>query len=128
MSKPRKIVLLLLMGYTFGLLWGQMRLPLAAIKSLSDYPLLGNMPQLSASNDQLQMWAVQKWYLKRSMKLLDGTGEPRIAADVEWNWGVIARVYSEHHMGPDSWESLDGLYVCVFGAWLRVYTFSHGIT
>jgi hypothetical protein len=44
--------------------WGQARLPFAAVKSLADYDLLREKPSVSASDDQLQMLAIQKWYLK----------------------------------------------------------------
>ncbi len=127
MGKRRKIILLLLIGYALGLLWGQVRLPVAAVKSLADYPLLRDRSVVSASDEQLQMLAIQEWYLKRSMRLLDGTNPPRISADVRWNWGVVARVRSGHYISPQGAEWLDGLYVCFFGAWLRVYSFSHAM-
>jgi hypothetical protein len=127
MSKRRKIILLVIVGYAIGLLWGQVRLPLSAVKSLRDYRLLRNKPLLSASDEQLQMWPIQRSYLKHSMKILDGTNPPRISAEVKWNCGVVARVHSGHYISPHGAESLDGLYICVFGAWLRVYSFSHGM-
>jgi hypothetical protein len=64
MSRRRKIILFLLVGYALGLVWGQARLPFAAVKSLADYDLLREKPSVSASDDQLQMLAIQKWYLK----------------------------------------------------------------
>ena len=82
---------------------------------------------MSASDAQLQMSAVQRWYLMRAMKLVEGTGPPRISADVRWNWGVVARVHSGLYISSMGAESLDGLYVCVFGAWLRIYEFSHAM-
>jgi hypothetical protein len=125
MSKRRRIILLLVVGYVLGLVWGQVRLPFAAVKSLSDYRLLREMPLVSTSEDHLQMSAIQKWYLKRAMKLVEGTGPPRISADVKWNWGVVARVRSGHYISSTGAESLDGLYLCVFGAWVQVYGFGH---
>jgi hypothetical protein len=125
MSKRRKIILLLSIGYALGLVWGQFRLPVAAVKSLADYPLLRRKPVVSVSDEQLRMLSIQKWYLKHSMNVVDDTNPPRISADVRWNWGVVARVHSGHYISPQGAEWLDGLYVCVFGAWLRVYTFSH---
>jgi hypothetical protein len=124
-SKRRRIILLLVVGYVLGLVWGQVRLPFAAVKSLSDYRLLREKPFVSASEDHLQMSAIQKWYLKRSMKLGDGTGPPRISADVKWNCGVVARVHSGHYISSKGAESLDGLYLCVFGAWVQVYGIGH---
>jgi hypothetical protein len=105
-----------------------MRLPFAAVKSLADYDLLRDKTILSASDDQLQMTAFQRWYLKCSMNLVEGAAPPRISAEVRWNWGVVARVRSGHRLSPDAAEWLDGMYVCVFGAWLQVYRFSHCIT
>lgn len=127
MSKRRKIILLLLIGYALGLVWGQVRLPVAAVKSLADYPLLRDKPVVSASDEQLHMLAIQKWYLKRFMSVVDGTNPPQISADVRWNWGIVARVRSGYYISPQGAEGLDGLYVCVFGAWLRVYGFSHSM-
>jgi hypothetical protein len=79
------------------------------------------------ANEQLQLSAVQKWHLKRSLKLVEGTGAPRVAANVNWNWGVVARVQSSLYISPEGADWLDGLYVCVFGAWLPVYSFSHAM-
>ena len=128
MSRRRKILLLVLIGYAFGLAWGQLRLPVAAVKGLADYPLLRDKPIVSASDEQLQMLAIQKWYLKRFMNVVDGTDPPRISADVRWNWGIVARVRSGHYVSSTGAEELDGLYVCFFGAWLRVYSFSHAMS
>jgi len=126
MNKRRKIILFLLVGYALGLVWGQVRLPFAAVKSLSDYKLLEKRPSGSASDDQLKMWAIQKWYLQRSMNLAQGTAPPRVAADVKWNWGIIARVESSYGSRSGN-ENLDAVYLCVFGGWLRVHTIINGI-
>jgi len=125
MSKRRKIILVLFVGYALALVWGHVRLPLAAVKSLDDYRLLRNTPVLSASDDQLQMWAVQKRYLSHSINLVSGKGTPRISAEVKWNCGIVARVQSGIYFSPEGAEGIDGLYICVLGGWLRVYTFSH---
>lgn len=114
----------MLIGYFLGLAWGQLRLPVATVKSLADYPLLREKG-MSASDEQLQMLAIQKWYLKRFLNVADGTNPPRISVDVRWNCGIVARVHSHHYISPEGAEWLDGLYVCIFGAWLRVYSFSH---
>lgn len=127
MSKRRKIILLLLIGYVLGLLWGQVRLPFAAVKSLADYRLLREKPALSASDEQLQMWPIQRRYLRHATKAEDGTAPPRISAEVRWNYGIVARVRSGHYISPQGAEWLDGLYICVFGSWLRVYSFSHAM-
>lgn len=120
-------MLFLSVGYVLGLAWGQVRLPFAAIKGLADYDLLRDKSLVSASDAQLQVSAMQRWYLKRAMKLVEGTGPPRISAEVRWNCGVVARVRSGLYTSPMGAESLDGLYVCVFGAWFQVYGFSHAM-
>lgn len=125
MGKSLKIMRVVLILYTLGVLWGQMRLPFVAVKNLSDYDLLMDKPVISASDKELQMLEIQKWYLQRSMKLPNGTEPPSISAEVIWNLGIIARVRSGHYISSQGAESIDGLYFCVFGAWIRVYTFSH---
>jgi hypothetical protein len=127
MIRRRKIILLLLIGYALGLVWGQVRLPVAAVKSLDDYSLLRGETVVSASDEQLQMSAMQKWYLKRFLHVADGANPPQISATVKWNWGIVARVRSGHYISPTGAEWLDGLYVCLFGSWLRVYSFSHAM-
>jgi len=125
MLKRQTIIRVLLALYSLGLIWGQVRLPVAAVKSLSDYDLLCHKPNLSAPDERLQMWVIQKWYLKRSLKLIDGVASSVISAKVMWNFGFVARVNSGHYSSPTGSESLDALYVCIFGAWLKIYTFNH---
>ena len=81
MSKRRKIIVVLLSALVLGLAWGQVRLPLAAVKSLADYDLLRERPVVSSTDEQLQMSAVQKWYLKRALRFVeipDPRGDERI--------------------------------------------------
>ena len=125
MRKHPKIIQLLLIGYVFGLLWGQVRLPFAAVKSLADYRLLEEKPILSVSDDQLQMWPIQRQYFRYATKAVDGSAPPLISAEVRWNCGVVARVRSEYYASPLGAEWLDALYVCVFGFWLKAHNFSH---
>lgn len=125
MSKRRKIALFLVTAYAIGLAWGQVRLPYAAVKNMLDYPLLKNTPPVSASAGDLQMLGVQRWYISRSMNIKADTQPPRISVQVKWNAGIIARVDSGLYFGPEAAEGLDCLYVCLFGAWVPVYTFNH---
>ncbi|HOX04407.1 MAG TPA: hypothetical protein PKW32_18760, partial [Verrucomicrobiota bacterium] len=46
--------------YGFCLIWGQARLPFAAIKGLADYRLLEAEPSVSAPIDALHMWKIQE--------------------------------------------------------------------
>ena len=124
MSKRRKIILLLAIGYSLGLVWGQVRLPVAAVKSLTDYRLLTSV---SASDEDLQMLAIQRSYLKRSLNVTESRQPPRISVRVKWNCGIIARVQSGYYLAPEGAEYLDALYFCAFGAWVRVYRFSHAM-
>lgn len=126
MSKRRRIILLLAVGYGLGLVWGQVRLPLSAVKSLSDYRLLREKRFISASDEDLQMLPVQRWYLKRCLNIVDNA-PPRISVRVQWNCGVIARAHSGYYIAPEAAEYLDCLYFCLFGAWVPVHRFRHSI-
>jgi len=125
MNRRRKIALLLVTAYAVGVVWGEARLPFAAVKNLADYPLIKTAPSVSSSGEALQVNAVQRWYLNRSMNIGTGTQPPRISVSVKWNLGVMARVDSGHYMGPLAAEGLDCLYVCFFGAWVPVWKFDH---
>ena len=71
------------------------------------------------------MLALQKWYLNRSFNIVQGATSPQITAEVTWNVGVVARVHASYYSSPTGAEGLDGLYIGILGAWLRIYTFSH---
>lgn len=125
MTKRRKTAFFLVAAYLLGLVWGQTRLPYAAVKHMLDYPLLKEASSVSAYPADLQMLGIQRWYLNRSMHIVAGTQPPRISVSVKWSAGIVARVDSGHYMGPLAAEGLDCLYVCFFGAWIPVYTFNH---
>lgn len=128
MTKRRKIGLLILGSlYSIGLIWGQFRLPFAAVKNLRDYPMLRMPTPVSASDNKLIMHDFQKMYLKQSMNMTEGTQPPRISVDVTWNVGILARVRSGHYSSPTGAESLDCLYICFFGGWIPIYTFSESM-
>ena len=48
---------------------------------------------------------------------------PRLSVAVSWNALVSARVKSGHYIGNVGAERQDVLYVCLFGAWVPVYTY-----
>ncbi len=50
---------------------------------------------------------------------------PRVEVDVKWNLFVVARVASSHYVGPTGAEWREDLYLCVFGAWIPMYRFTH---
>ena len=111
--------------YVLGLIWGQTRLPVAAIKNLADSPLLRQYGKMSLPPGALEMPRHQAWYARRSLDLVDGTGPPTVSASVKWNWGIAARVNVGLYFSPTGAERLDCEYVCVFGWWVPVYAFSH---
>jgi hypothetical protein len=127
LSKRRRLILLVAAVYGLSLVWGQLRLPFAAIKGLADYRLLSGEPSVSAPLGALHMLSIQKWYLNRAMTIVTGTQPPRISANVQWNYIIVARVQTGHYIAPMAAEAMDRMYLCVFGAWVPVYTFSHGI-
>src|SRR5262245_24281447 len=59
----RKIVACIPILYALGLLWGYVRLPLAALKSLRDGRLLFDAPAVSFGPD-FDVSPAQRWYLK----------------------------------------------------------------
>jgi hypothetical protein len=125
MQRNSKFILFLVAVYLLTLMWGQLRLPTATIESLSDYPSLKAAPSLSTSSEKLKMLAIQKWYLKRSMNIVEGNTPPHISVEVTWNFGIAARVHTSYYSSPTGAEGLDGLYICIFGAWFRIHSFMH---
>lgn len=127
MRRYRKAILVLIVAYALGLVWGQVRLPLAAAKSLCTHE------GLSVSDASLKMLSIQKAYLKRSSKVVEGRRGPpyrSLSVEVKWNAVLVARVASKHTYknsipgGPpiNEFESIDALYVCLFGMWIPVYS------
>ncbi len=133
MRRYRKVILVLIVAYGLGLVWGQVRLPFAAAKRV------GPLDGLSVSDDTLKMLSFQRAYLKRSSKVVEGRSGPpyhSLSVTVKWNAGLVARVASEHsytYLDPETsrlmgeFESVDAFYICLFGMWMPVYSI-HEIT
>ena len=122
MPSRRRIVLCVLALYGLGLVWGYVRLPWAALRSLRDFPTLAAAPAVSFANN-LDVSPVQRWYLERALPESPVPVVPRVDAEVRWNALALARVRSGYFISNTGAESRDSLYVCVFGAWVPVYNF-----
>jgi hypothetical protein len=127
MLQRRKLLKLVLAAYLISIPFAYIRLPFAAIKNLSDYPLLRDKTSLSISADS-EMSSRQRAYLKRSLNILDDKHPTQIASNPVWYYGIVARVRSGYRAPPESGEWLDCIYVSLFGAWIPVYRISHMIT
>ena len=129
MTRRRKriLVALLLVGslYLGGLAWGSRRLPWAAIKSLRDHQLLTTAPAVTVDRGQTSMSRAQETYLFQRLRVSPTPTTPRIHVNVRWNALVCARVDAGHYLGPTGAEQKDTLFVCLFGAWIPVYTYTH---
>jgi hypothetical protein len=110
--------------YLLGLVWGYARLPWAGVKSLADYRLIAAAPAVSFDED-LEVSPLQRRYLQWVLPESPTPVVPRLSTKVRWNAIVVARVTNSHVVGNTGAEWQDGLYICVFGAWIHVYTFSH---
>ena len=122
MHKRRRILVVIAVLYAIGLAWGYVRLPFAAVKSLGDYRLIANAPAVGIG--QVKAAPLQVAYLTRSLSTSRTTAAPHVSATVIWNALAVARVRSAIYLGPTGAESRDVLYVCLFGVWVPVYTFS----
>lgn len=117
----RRASLLLCLAYVIGLAWGHVRLPVAAIRTLADYRDEPTSVHLSASD----LSAAQRWHLERALPARPGKEPPFISIHIPWNAWAAARVQTFRFAGSVGAEGLDALYLCIFGAWWRVYTFDH---
>jgi hypothetical protein len=106
-------------------LFGYRRLPLAAINNLADYELVKNRAPVSIDRDKTSISRSQERYLKQRLAESPVPTTPRIHVAVTWNALACARVRAGHYVGPMGAEYKDTLFVCVFGTWVPVYTFSH---
>jgi hypothetical protein len=123
MKARRRILITVLSLYAAGIVWGYFRLPWAAVRSLADYRLIAEAPAVSLS--ELDVSPAQLWYLRRALPVSPAPVVPRVSVSVTWYALVVARVRSGHYVGNTGAEGRDSLYVCLFGAWVPVYTFSH---
>jgi hypothetical protein len=128
LTRKRKwIVFYLVVGslYVGGLAWGSRRLAWAAIKDLGDRELVTTAPAVTVDRGQTSISRSQEAYLFEHLRESPTPTTPRIHVDVRWNVLVCARVRAGHYVGPTGAEWKDTLFVCVFGAWVPVYTFSN---
>lgn len=108
--------------YGLCLIWGYVRLPWAAVRSLRDYAYLAAAPAVSFA-DGLDVSPAQRWYLGRSLPESPVPLVPRVEVEVRWNALVLARVHSGYYVSNTGAEHRDSLYLCFFGFWIPVYNF-----
>jgi hypothetical protein len=129
LARRRKqiVVAVLLVGslYVGGLAWGSRRLAWAAIKDLRDDELVMSAPAVTVDRAKTSISRSQEAYLLQHLRESPTPTTPRIHVNVRWNAWVCARVNAGHYVGPTGAEWKDTLFVCVFGAWVPVYTFSN---
>jgi hypothetical protein len=106
-----------------GLAWGYLRLPWAAVRTLDDYQLVARALAVSLSHRNVSTARLR--YLKHSLRALPLPVVPRASVAATWNALVFAWVHSDHYLGNLGAEDKDGLYFCLFGAWIPVYTYGH---
>lgn len=123
MRSRRYVLISVLVLYALGLAWGYLRLPWAAVKSLVDYEIVARPTAVSLSHRNVS--TAQLRYLKRALRVSPVPVVPRVSVNVIWNALVFARVESGHYIGPLGAEVKDSLYLCLFGVWFPIYTYSH---
>jgi hypothetical protein len=111
--------------YVGGLVSGSRRLAWAAIKDLRDGELVTTAPAVTVDRGQTSISRSQEDYLLKRLRESPTPTTPRIHVNVRWNASVCARVQAGHYVGPRGAEWKDTLFVCVFGTWVPVYTFSN---
>jgi hypothetical protein len=126
-SRLRVALICVLALYLLGLVWGYVRLPWAAIRSLRDYHLVVEAPAVTFAAT-LEVSPAQRWYLEHCLTESPVPTVPRIDVEVPWNALVLARVRSGYFVSGTGAEQRDSLYVCVFGAWVPVYNFFQAIS
>jgi hypothetical protein len=122
LSKKR-VVLGVITLYVIMLVWGYARLPWAAVKNLRGYSSHVASASAVTFDPPSKLSPVQDWYLKQSIEESPVAVVPRISVDVKWNALALARVQSQYYLSGKGAEGTDNLYVCAFGAWIRVYGF-----
>lgn len=122
MTTRRRILIAVVSLYAAGLVWGYFRLPWAAIRSLRDYRLIAKAPAVSLSKADVS--PAQLGYLRRALSVSKAPVVPRVSVAVIWNVLVLARVRSGHYVSSIGAEGRESLYLCLFGSWIPVYTYS----
>lgn len=111
--------------YVVGLVWGYQRLLWAAISDLGGGELLRAFPSATWSRESTQVSSFRAGYLESRLPHSSERTIPQIKVSVKWNAFVLARVTTGYYVSPLGAEWKDCLYLCVFGGWMRVHTFSH---
>ena len=124
MKLRQRIVIGVLGLYLVGLGWGYLRLPWAAIKSLRDYKLIRDASAVSLRPAGISLSSAQRRYLARALPVSSTTVAPIISVEVDWYAVVCARVRSGHYISSTGAERRDCLYLCLFGAWIPLHTYS----
>jgi len=120
-----RALFVLLALYMAGLVWGHVRLPWAALLSLRDHQLIRAASAVSVDPDKTAITSAQHRYLQWAVPVSATATKPVVYVNTHWNAWVCARVRSGIYVSSEGAEAQDCLYVCVFGAWFRVYRFSH---
>jgi hypothetical protein len=118
-------ILVISLLYLGGLGIGDSRLAWAAIRNLRDHNLVTTASTITLDRGQTSISSSQEAYLLRQLHESPTPTTPRIHVAVRWNAFVCARVAAGHYVGPVGAEGKDTLFVCVFGAWVPVYTFNN---
>lgn len=121
----RRVLFALLALYTIGLAWGYVRLPWASVRSLADYGLIAQ--EGTTQYNLAGVSDLQRSYLERTLPPARKSQVQYVEVTVEWYALAVARVQSGHVVGPTGAEWKDSLYLCCFGFWIPVYTFSHAM-
>ena len=123
MQARRRILIAVALLYAVGLVWGYFRLPLAAIKNLHDYRIFIAQAR-AVSLDEIDISAPQLGYLRGAIPLSRDPVVPRLSVAVSWNALVVARINSGYYHSNEGAERMDILYICLFGAWVPIHTYS----
>ncbi len=75
-------VLAVVILYALGLAWGYLRLPLAALKSLHDYPIVASAEAVTFA-ETTDVASSQWWYLEHSLRESPVPAFPRVWVEVK---------------------------------------------
>jgi hypothetical protein len=135
MKTRRPIIITVLALYAAGIVWGYIRLPWGAIRSLHRNDDIAGAPTVYLS-PKMAMSPAQLRYLRGAlgvpiapvMRYRNSSDPivPRVSVVVAWNALVIARAESAvFTQDKDGVTGRDSVYVCLFGAWFPVLTFRY---
>jgi hypothetical protein len=119
-------VLLVIAGaYVAGLAWGDRRLGWAALNDLADREIVVSSPAITLDRRNSFLSPAQAAFLLQRVRESPIPTTPRVHVKVRWNATVCARVQAGHYVGPSGAEWKETLFICLFGVWVPVYTYSH---